>query len=50
MMAWALDTVGVTPSNVKGSAAKSNAVLMRSFFMEFLPPSLPLIALLVHVN
>jgi hypothetical protein len=32
MMAWAFETVGVTPSNVKGSAAKSNAVLMRSFF------------------
>jgi hypothetical protein len=34
MMAWAFETVGVTPSKLKGSAAKSNAVPIRSFFME----------------
>jgi hypothetical protein len=33
-MAWALETVGVTPSRVKGSAVKSIAVVMRSFFMN----------------
>jgi hypothetical protein len=32
IMAWAFETVGVTPSIVKGSAVKSNAVAMRSFF------------------
>jgi hypothetical protein len=37
MMARAFETVGVTPSKVKGSAVKSNAVVMRSFFMS--PPS-----------
>jgi hypothetical protein len=35
-MAWAFDTVGVTPSKVKGSAVKSSAVAMRSFFMSLL--------------
>jgi hypothetical protein len=39
MMAWALETAGVTPSKVKGSAVKSNAVAMRGFFMSP-PPSL----------
>jgi hypothetical protein len=34
MTAWAFETVGVTPSKVKGSAVTSNAVPMRSFFME----------------
>jgi hypothetical protein len=37
MMAWAFETVGVTPSKVKGSAVKSNAVVMRSFFMSSAP-------------
>jgi hypothetical protein len=36
MIAWALETTGVTPSKVKGSAVKSNAVAMRTFFMS--PP------------
>jgi hypothetical protein len=36
MTAWAFETVGVTPSKVKGSAVKSNAVPMRSFLMEVL--------------
>ena len=43
MIAWAFETVGVTPSKVKGSAVKSNAVVMRSFFMRmFLPRTPPL--------
>jgi hypothetical protein len=33
MMAWAFETVGVTPSKLKGSAANSNAVPMTSFFI-----------------
>jgi hypothetical protein len=38
ILASAFETVGVTPSKVKGSAVKSNAVVvMRSFFMS--PPS-----------
>jgi hypothetical protein len=30
------ETVGVTPSKVKGSAVKSNAVAIRSFFISLL--------------
>src|SRR6516165_2270307 len=37
MTAWAFETVGVTPSKVKGSAVTSNAVPMTSFFMGLTP-------------
>ena len=34
MMACAFETVGVTPSKVKGSAAKSIAVVMRALIAQ----------------
>jgi hypothetical protein len=41
MMACAFETVGVTPSKVKGKAVASNVVAMRSFFMESSSIDLP---------
>ena len=50
MMAWAFETVGVTSSNVKGSAVKSNAVLFHGVSSSIHSPLIVLRSVLTRAG